>query len=271
MTDPEQLAALAKAIPPEVMRHAYGDLASPPLRQLGRFGEDFIKAVRLTLFPIQLAAAFQDRVEAWFDKAITQVPEARLITPAQSIFLPVAERLRFELEDSVIAELYLNLLSRAMDGERVGEAHPAFIGLISQLAPDEVLFLRELTKYDYTLIVKLNDDSTTPSPDELDAVLEFMKQPNFGTQPDPRISRARSMVFDYRALNQPELFYVLLEHLRHMGLVEYTNNPANRGYYPRLAYRLPISQQEMWQRPQVFAIRLTSFGKLFYRACVPTP
>jgi hypothetical protein len=156
-----------------------------------------------------------------------------------------------------------------MDGERVGEAHPAFIGLIPQLAPDEVLFLRELKKHDYTLIIKLNDDWATPSLDEIDAVLEFMKQPDF--QPDPRISRARSMVFDYRALNQPELFYVFLEHLWHMGLVEYTNDPGNRGDYPRLAYRLPTSQEETWQRPQVFAIRLTSFGKLFYKACVPTP
>jgi hypothetical protein len=102
MSDPDQLAALAKAVPPEVMRDTYRDLASPPLRQFGRFGEDFVKAVRLALFPIQLAAAFQDRVEAWLDKAIRQVPEERLIAPMQSIFLPVAERLRFESEDSVI-------------------------------------------------------------------------------------------------------------------------------------------------------------------------
>jgi hypothetical protein len=71
MSDPDHLAALTKAIPPEVMRETYRDLASPPLRQ---FGEDFVKAVRLALFPIQLAAAFQDRVEAWLDKAIRQVP-----------------------------------------------------------------------------------------------------------------------------------------------------------------------------------------------------
>jgi Abortive infection alpha len=204
MSDPDQLAALAKAVPPEVMRDMYRDLASPPLRQFGRFGEDFVKAVRLALFPIQLAAAFQDRVEAWLDKAIRQVPEEHLIAPMQSIFLPAAERLRFESEDSVIAELYVNLLSRAMDGERVGEAHPAFIGLISQLAPDEVLFLKEMAKYDYTLIVKISNEWATPSSDDIDAVLNLMKLPY--NQPDPRASWARSIIFRYTSLNQPELF-----------------------------------------------------------------
>jgi hypothetical protein len=267
MSDPEHLAALAKAVPPEVMRDAYRDLASPPLKQFGRFGEDFIKAARLALFPIQLAAAFQDRVEAWLDKAIRQVPEERVILPSQSIFLPVAERLRFEPDDSVIAEMYINLLSRAMDGERVGEAHPAFIGLISQLAPDEVLFLQEMAKHEYNIIVKINDNWTTPSPTEIDSVFELMKQPNHPD--DPRIGRAREMVFDYPALNQPELFFVFLEHLLHMGLVEYTNDPTNRGYVPRLGYPLPMPNEEAWRRPQVFSIQLTSFGKLFYKACVP--
>jgi len=196
------------------------------------------------------------------------VPEERLIAPPQSIFLPVAERLRFEPEDSVIAELYVNLLSRAMDGERVGETHPAFVSLISQLAPDEVLFLREITQHEYTLIVKINDDWTTPSAAEIDSVLE--KHPNFATLTDPRIIRARAMVFNYTALNQPEMFCVLLEHLVHIGLVEYTNDPSNRGDYPRFVFNLPLPQEDIWKRASVHAIRLSQFGKLFYKACVPT-
>jgi Abortive infection alpha len=221
----------------------------------------------LALFPIQLAAAFQDRVEAWLDKAIKQVSEERLIAPMQSIFLPVAERLRFESEDSVIAELYVNLLSRAMDGERVGEAHPAFIGLISQLAPDEVLFLSEMAKHDYTLIIKLNNEWATPSSDEIAAVFDLMKGPR--GEFTLLAMGSRSLVFDYNSLNQPELFYVFLEHLTHIGLVEYTNDPANRGDYPRLSFPLPVPGEDLSRRPSVHAIKLSHFGKLFYKACVP--
>jgi hypothetical protein len=92
-----------------------------------------------------LVAASQDRLEGYINKSIRQVPEERRITPVESIALPVAERLRFQEEGNPITDLYINLLSRAMDGERVSEAHPAFISVISQLAPDELLFLQDLS------------------------------------------------------------------------------------------------------------------------------
>jgi Abortive infection alpha len=93
-----------------------------------------------------------------------------------------------------------------MDGERVGEAHPAFIGLISQLAPDEVVFLKEMAKHDYTLIIKLNNEWATPSSDEIDAIFDLMKSPR--GEPNLLAIGARSLVFHYASLNQPELFYV---------------------------------------------------------------
>jgi hypothetical protein len=54
MSDPDQLAALTKAIPPEVMRDTYRDLASPPLRQFGRFGEDSLKRCDWRCFQFSL-------------------------------------------------------------------------------------------------------------------------------------------------------------------------------------------------------------------------
>jgi hypothetical protein len=131
---PNEIAAIAKAAP-EVAREAYGDLASGTFKQAGKLGEDIAKSIRLVLFPLQLAAALQDRFAGYIDRAIRQVPEPRLIAPMESIMLPIAERLRFQEPANPITDLYINLLSRAMDGERVGEAHPAFIGVISQLGP----------------------------------------------------------------------------------------------------------------------------------------
>jgi hypothetical protein len=214
MTEVDQYESLIKAIPPDVLRDAYRELASPPLRQFGRFGEDVLKSLRLVLLPIQLFAALQDRVDARLDRAIRQVPEERLIAPNMTTLLTIAEKLRFEPEQSVAADLYVNLLSRAMDGERVGEAHPAFVSLVAQLAPDEVLFLQEVAKRDYTLILKINKDWPTPSAQQIDEVWKLMKDPNPATPiPDPRVSQARFVIFDYSTLNQPELFSVFLEHL----------------------------------------------------------
>ena len=78
MLDPKDLASLVKAAP-EVVREAYGDVASKPLKQLGKFGEDIAKTIRLVLFPIQYAASLQDRLESYLDRAVKQVPEAQLL------------------------------------------------------------------------------------------------------------------------------------------------------------------------------------------------
>jgi hypothetical protein len=260
MADHQDLVEALRALPPEVMREAYGDLGAPVLRQFGRFGEDFVKAMRLALYPIQLMSAYQDRVESYLNRAIREVPEERIITPMQSIALPIVEKLRFQEHDNIITDLYINLLSRAMDGERVGEAHPAFVGLITQMAPDEVVFLQELSKRQCTLIIRMNKDWVTPNTKEIELAYGRLRLS------EDLMAKSRNIIFDYFCLNQPELFYVFLEHLWHIGLVEYTNEMSDE-------YRLglPFPDDDPATRPALHFIRPTSFGKLFYRACVPQP
>lgn len=251
--DPNEIATLAKAAP-EVVREAYGDLASGALKEAGKLAEQIVKTVRLVLFPVQIAAAVQDRLVGYIDRAIRQVPEPHLIVPRESIVLPLAEKLRFQEPANPITDLYINLLSRAMDGERVGEAHPAFIGIISQLAPDEVVFLRELSKNEYTLILRMDEAWHCPSPQQIKEAFDQSDMP-------PRlIEKSNSIVFTYGTLNQSDLFYVFLEHLYHLGLVQYINEPSNDGEYKGF--------NRGRDYPRFVFIRLSTFGKLFFKACV---
>lgn len=254
--DPNEIAALAK-VASKVATEAYGDLAAAPLKQAGKLGEDIVKTIRLALFPVQFGAALQDRLAGYIDRAVRQVPEPRLIVPIESIVLPVAEKLRFQEADNPITELYINLLSRAMDGERVGEAHPAFVGVISQLAPDEVLFLEQLSKHSYTLVLRMDEGWRTPDQNETENAF------NTSDMPTALIERSNRIIFDYKSLNQPEMFYIFLEHLYHLGLVQYVNEPSNNGEYR--------GYNRKRDYPRFVFIRLSSFGALFYKACVPQP
>lgn len=244
---------LARAVP-EVVGKAYDDTASAPLKQIGRIAEDVGKTIRLVLFPLQYAAALQDRLESYLDRAVRQVPEDRLISPPESVVAPVMEKLKYKEPDNPITALYINLLSRAMDGERIGEARPAFIEIITQLAPDEVVFLRQLSTQKYTLIMKVNEAWSTPT---VDQIRSRLGEPNM---PAHLVERSNSIVFRYAELNQPEMFYLFLEHLTHLGLVEYCAEPANNGDYKGLAHR-PNTE------PRLFFIGLSTFGQLFFRAC----
>jgi hypothetical protein len=79
---PDEITALVKAVPAEVAKEAYGDAASGILKQVGKLGEDCLKTFRLALFPLQYAAAYQDRLAAHIDPvAWTSKQRARYSTP----------------------------------------------------------------------------------------------------------------------------------------------------------------------------------------------
>ena len=77
-------------------------------------------------------------------EAASLVPSGRFVLPA----LPIAGRVfrdsEFEDEGSPVWKMWAQLLARACDKERVGEAHPAFPWIISQLSSDEARLLEAL-------------------------------------------------------------------------------------------------------------------------------
>lgn len=232
-------------------KEVYSDAVAPALREFGKIGADAMKTARLALFPLQYGAMFQDRLARRLKEAVERVPEARRIAPRESIALSVGERLRYE-NDGVnpIAELYVNLLARAMDKERVGEAHPAFVSIIGQLAPDELLVLRQLAEQEHRAYFRLCQGKAALLSSEA-----FMKLDN------ARFPRAFTEVLRHAAvlpeeLAEPTLFLTFLEHLQSLGLAEYTNSPKERVD--------SISSPEF----EYYFIKLTNFGRLFHGACI---
>ncbi|MBP2563368.1 hypothetical protein J2857_006167 [Neorhizobium galegae] len=248
MTDPQAIVASGVAV-----AQAAGTLLPDTVRQVDKFGTDVAKTTRLLLFPFQLVGAMQDRLESYIDRAIRQVPQERRIDPVESIALPIVEKLRFQPEGDPITELFIQLLSRAMDGERVGEAHPAFFSVITQLAPDELIFLQDFASREETVIMSPVGKKVYPDPawrkarlDKCDLAVEVRKE-------------VEDETFGYEALSQPELFPVYQEHLQHLGLIEYHN--ANERFR-----KLELKVRDD-NELSVFSMKLTHFGKLFLKAC----
>jgi hypothetical protein len=229
------------------------------LQEVDNLGGDILKTIRLILAPLQLSAAWQDRLSSYIERAIKKVPESRRIMPAESIALPAAERLRFQEESNPITELYINLLARAMDGQRVGEAHPAFVTIISQMAPDELLFLQDAAKRTQSIILSLPGHTMYPTIAERDEVLSNLRLPVDLTD------RATNMMFGYEKLNQPEMFPIFQEHLQHLGLIEYVNDLQEFREYTS------NKQFNEGTRLRLFSIRLTNFGRLFLKSCTDDP
>ena len=76
-----------------------------------------------------------DRWQRYLKRIADKVPEQRLVEDHPQLAGTVMESLRYVPEESFTAEMFLNLLARAIDKERVSEAHPAFAYIISPVKP----------------------------------------------------------------------------------------------------------------------------------------
>ncbi len=241
----------ANEIVTTLAKEVYSDAVAPAMREFGKIGADAIKVARLALFPLQYGAMFQDRLARRLQEAVERVPEARRIAPRESIALSVGERLRYENEGlNPVADLYVNLLARAMDRERVGEAHPAFVSIIAQLAPDEILVLRQLAEQEYRAFFRLGSGKPALWLSETRVKVDSAKFPS---------SLAESLLHAAvipEELAEPTLFFTFFGHLQSLGLTEYTNQEREQfdgKFSPGFEY---------------YFIKLTGFGRLFHGACL---
>jgi hypothetical protein len=211
-----------------------------------------VKVVRLVLFPLQYAASLQDRLANHFRKSIERVPEDRRIAPVESLALPIAEQLRFHDEDSIVGDMFVSLLARAMDRERVGEAHPAFVQIVSQLAPDEAALIQQIGAAQPSAYMRPPKRATTALlKDERSTLIDA------SGLSDSQKQHLHTIAVRPEELAQPELVYTYIEHLVSLGIVSYTNEPWNDAF--KGAKQAGF---DFW------FIELNGMGTLFHRACL---
>ena len=243
---------LIKAIPNEVIKTTYDDALSLALKEMGKMGEDLVKSFRLVLFPLQYAAFFQDRLAKHLKKSLDQVPDGRRISPIESLALPIAEQLKYHDDHSIVGNMFVSLLARAMDRERVGEAHPAFVQIIGQLAPDEALLIQQIASFSTAAYMRPPQKGTGV----------FVKDERLALIGGADLSAEQKLhletiVVSPEKLAQPELIYTYIEHLVSLGIISYTNDPWNNLYMGSKNVTF-----DFW------FIELNGLGTLFHRACL---
>jgi hypothetical protein len=231
---------LARQLP---LKAVYDDLASPATKQTGQLLQDVVKAIQLALAPVQVLGALQDRYRNFLDKSVRRVPEESRISPAPQIIGPVLEGVRYEQEGTPIEEMFSQLLSRAMDKERVAEAHPAYPILIKQLSADEAKILASLNGQQFDYVYTRDYNPTTnlfygPNKVEVD------------TLPRDGLSFPGNVAFYF-------------EHLDKLGLAGTFIEGNQEPLFAHL--QKPSPQTGMRVRCKY---RLTDFGARFVRACL---
>lgn len=112
--------------------------------QLGPIGNVAGSAVEIALAPVQLlldaAKVPLAKLKARMQRRLSVVPPDRLLPPPANIIGRAAFQyvlLADNDEAAELREMFENLLVTSMDRATAKQAHPAFVGMISQMTPDE--------------------------------------------------------------------------------------------------------------------------------------
>lgn len=222
----------------QIAGKAYDDLASGTFKQLGQLGTDAAKTLRLLLVPLQVAGAFQDRLEMMVERMRNRVPDDRRIEAPADLVVPALDRMRYSSDQSEIWKMFEEVLTKAIDKERADAIHPSFAHIIPQLSRDEAWMLYRLRDRSFNVVDTLELDR---------AANQFTNRV---------IVESELPASELAQPNQVDLYY---SHLESLSLVRWPvlkQEPITDGYTQTGVRR--CSRME-----------LTDFGKLFVAACVP--
>jgi hypothetical protein len=243
---PEGLEKLANILGADTVKKIYEDGLSESVQETGKISTDLIKALRLFTAPVQYLATYQDKLTKYLNKVREGVPEERQMEAPTSLSGPIIDKLKYLEENNYLIDLYLSLLQRAIDKERINEAHPAFFHIIEQLSPDEAFLLfkisQETIEYEYTMDLIKNEGGKSHFVNQI-----VIKD----TTPKENI------IFI-------EHFDMYISHLESLNLLKWT----------------VVSDEAIWEEENTnnrkqtgtlskTKIYLTKFGKLFVKACIP--
>lgn len=224
----------------DTIKKIYEDGASESVQESGKALTDLIKVTRLFTAPIQFLAAYQDRLSKYLDKVRNSVKQENQIEAPASISGPIIERLKYLEENNYLTDLYLTLLSKAIDKTRIQEAHPAFYHIIDHLSADEAMLLFMISKepiyYDYTMDLVTIEDK-----------LRFKN------------SIVKKDTTEKDKLAFPEHFNMYISHLKSLDIVFWRKLNEDSIYEKGIQTSTFIKTH----------IELTEFGTLFVKACLP--
>jgi len=270
-------------IPTEVVKEVYSDGVSPALKEVGKFGKDIVKTIRLLTIPIQYTAHVQDRLEKYFEKISKEIPDEHKVVPPEPILIPILEKLKYHDPDDIkdeLSKMYQELLRKSFDKTTTSIVHPSFIDIIGQLSPDEVnLFNQIADGYKYYNIVLVYDDYHNEGKlyiqdDSFIRIIENKdkKEMSFSDKKKQIIKNLDMISISFTDLLNSEYAQAYIEHLEKLGLIEnYKQYPNDVKYTIRVKDK---KSEHLFNKSKYSylknisvkskAYRLTEFGKLFH-------
>lgn len=216
---------------------AYKDVLRPSAQEIGSILQNTVKVARFVFAPLDFLAAQQDRWQRFLTKVATKVKEENLVEAPAQVVGTIIEGMLYVDDESLIGEMFAQLLADSIDKTKQSVVHPAFPKIIQQLSHDEAVILYYLKRRGYT--VKQQWDLRNGKIENMRTIKED---------------------FPISSLGYPENIWMYMDHLNSLtvGGTWKTQNDEPVYSNGQQVGGITISER-----------KLSDFGKLFAKACVP--
>lgn len=249
-----------------IAEQVYGDAAKGPLQRVGELAGN---AIRILNLPFEYVVKKGERLIA---QSLSKVPEEHRVQAPLALIGPVLDGASYEDDDSLLHEMFVQLLSKGFDARYQGEAHPAFPKIIGQLSSDEARTLRYLQNnqlVSHRLFTRPGAPSILPGLERgemFDDAEEFVSE--------ILTSRAVREIWEDDSFVQYPNLELYRSHLEALGLVKSLDRNNARGEEAELGFYFLEGEKHTEENCFGIAVAkvsmLTMFGQYFVDACLPS-
>lgn len=233
-----------------IITEGYKDVVSPIAKQIGSTVEQVAK---LVLSPIYYPTKYLNtRIENWFTRINKEISKENLIEASPNITIPTLQALAMNQDETLIGEMFYNILKSSVDKNKQKFNSPAFPRILEQLTRDECVFLLLLNTKSYKIHQEQDLDNQNNRFFNSREILNELPLENFDFQ---------------------ENIWLYNDHLNHLNLAGCWQYKEQEPLYSdkfiskqKGAFSTTIPEQIGIRIYSEF--RLTEFGKQFCNVCI---
>lgn len=149
---------LTKLVDSNLMKKTYDDLLQPGVQQVGKTLGTVTSVINTILAPVERynlsSAAKTERFKQDLQKKYEQIPPDKVVEPSINIIARSLEAIKYNLDETEIRELFLNLITSSMNKDKISLIHPSFVNKISEMSAYDAIIFREINERTVNSVVK---------------------------------------------------------------------------------------------------------------------
>lgn len=244
----------------------YEDVLQSTTQESGKTLALIPRAINAALVPLRQWIAEREYKIAETEKLLSQklehISEENIITPDAYVAVPAIQAISYSMDSEELRNLYVNLLSKAMNSNTKNLVHPSFVEIIKQMSPIDSMVFKTIMERKINPII--------------DLVYAKVYTAGF---PFPSVNRTIASNISDINIASIESISMSIDNLTRLGLIlisDDTSYTDERVYIKIKSSSYYIEQQHLYpDTPSGYTlydkkklIEKNNLGSAFYKACV---